>query len=30
VSPRTIKETFLPATEYRYPFMGSDGTEDAT
>ena len=22
VSPRTIKETFLPATDYRYPFMG--------
>ncbi len=21
VSPRTIKETFVPATEYRYPFM---------
>ncbi len=21
VSPRTIKETFLPATDYRYPFM---------
>src|ERR687895_1856579 len=24
VSPRTIKETFVPATDYRYPFMGSD------
>jgi len=22
VSPRAIKETFLPATDYRYPFMG--------
>lgn len=22
VSPRTIKETFVPATEYRYPFLG--------
>ena len=22
ISPRTIKETFVPATEYRYPFMG--------
>jgi 1-pyrroline-5-carboxylate dehydrogenase len=29
VSPRTIKETFLPATDYRYPFMGSDGAEGA-
>jgi len=24
VSPRTIKETFVPATDYRYPFMASD------
>ena len=24
VSPRTIKETFVPATDYRYPFMQSD------
>jgi len=24
VSPRTIKETFVPPTDYRYPFMGSD------
>lgn len=24
VSPRTIKETFVPATDYRYPFMGED------
>ncbi|MFP5470867.1 MAG: L-glutamate gamma-semialdehyde dehydrogenase [Bacteroidia bacterium] len=22
VSPRTIKETFVPATDYKYPFMG--------
>src|SRR3989339_1028401 len=22
ISPRTIKETFLPATDYKYPFMG--------
>ena len=22
ISPRTIKETFVPATDYRYPFMG--------
>jgi len=29
VSPRTIKETFVPATDYRYPFMGSDGVEGA-
>ena len=25
VSPRTIKETFVPPTDYRYPFMASDG-----
>jgi 1-pyrroline-5-carboxylate dehydrogenase len=25
VSPRTIKETFLPPTDYRYPFLNSDG-----
>jgi 1-pyrroline-5-carboxylate dehydrogenase len=25
VSPRTIKETFVPATDYRYPFLGSNG-----
>jgi len=25
VSPRTIKETFVPATDYRYPFMDPDG-----
>ena len=24
VSPRTIKETFDPATDYRYPFLGSE------
>jgi 1-pyrroline-5-carboxylate dehydrogenase len=29
VSPRTIKETFVPPTDYRYPFMGSDGAEGA-
>ena len=26
VSPRTIKETFVPPTDYRYPFMG-DGAD---
>ena len=26
VSPRTIKETFVPATDYRYPFMQPDRT----
>ena len=26
VSPRTVKETFLPPTDYRYPFLASDGT----
>jgi 1-pyrroline-5-carboxylate dehydrogenase len=25
VSPRTIKETFVPPTDYRYPFLGHDG-----
>jgi 1-pyrroline-5-carboxylate dehydrogenase len=25
VSPRTIKETFVPATDYRYPYLGADG-----
>jgi 1-pyrroline-5-carboxylate dehydrogenase len=25
VSPRTVKETFLPATDYRYPFLAPDG-----
>ncbi|MEX1188592.1 MAG: L-glutamate gamma-semialdehyde dehydrogenase [Bacteroidia bacterium] len=24
VSPRTIKETFVPATDYRYPFLNED------
>ena len=24
VSPRTIKETFVPAVDYRYPFLGKD------
>jgi 1-pyrroline-5-carboxylate dehydrogenase len=24
VSPRTIKETFVPATDYRYPFLAPD------
>jgi 1-pyrroline-5-carboxylate dehydrogenase len=27
VSPRTVKETFVPPTDYRYPFMGSDGAD---
>ena len=26
VSPRTIKETFVPPTDYRYPFMAQDGS----
>jgi 1-pyrroline-5-carboxylate dehydrogenase len=25
VSPRTVKETFVPPTDYRYPFLDSDG-----
>jgi 1-pyrroline-5-carboxylate dehydrogenase len=25
VSPRTIKETFVSATDYRYPYLGPDG-----
>jgi 1-pyrroline-5-carboxylate dehydrogenase len=25
VSPRTIKETFVPPTDYRYPFLAPDG-----
>jgi 1-pyrroline-5-carboxylate dehydrogenase len=29
VSPRTIKETFVPATDYRYPFMAPDGDGSA-
>jgi 1-pyrroline-5-carboxylate dehydrogenase len=24
VSPRTIKETFVPSTDYKYPFMKQD------
>ena len=28
-SPRTIKETFVPATDYRYPFMSPDGSSAA-
>ncbi len=27
VSPRTIKETFTPPTDYRYPFMAPDSTD---
>jgi 1-pyrroline-5-carboxylate dehydrogenase len=27
VSPRTIKETFVPPRDYRYPFMAPDSTE---
>ena len=27
VSPRTIKETFVPPTDYRYPFMAPDSTD---
>ncbi len=29
VSPRTIKETFVPPTDYRYPFLGSDGDHNS-
>jgi 1-pyrroline-5-carboxylate dehydrogenase len=29
VSPRTIKETFLPPKDYRYPFMAPDGAGPA-
>ncbi|MGI4871919.1 MAG: L-glutamate gamma-semialdehyde dehydrogenase [Janthinobacterium lividum] len=28
VSPRTIKETFSPPTDYAYPFMGAEPKED--
>ncbi|WP_400192272.1 L-glutamate gamma-semialdehyde dehydrogenase [Hymenobacter sp. B81] len=28
VSPRTIKETFVPPVDYRYPFLGVDNHED--
>jgi 1-pyrroline-5-carboxylate dehydrogenase len=27
VSPRTVKETFIPPTDYRYPFMGPSPTD---
>ena len=27
VAPRTIKETFAPPTDYRYPYMGSDDVD---
>jgi 1-pyrroline-5-carboxylate dehydrogenase len=27
VSPRTIKETFVPPTDYRYPFLAPDGAK---
>ena len=30
VSPRTIKETFVPPTDYRYPFMDPDATHALT
>jgi 1-pyrroline-5-carboxylate dehydrogenase len=30
VSPRTIKETFVPPTDYRYPFMAPDGDRDGS
>ena len=29
VSPRTVKETFVPPTDYRYPFMAPDGSGNA-
>jgi 1-pyrroline-5-carboxylate dehydrogenase len=29
VSPRTIKETFVPPRDYRYPFMAPDGDRGA-
>jgi 1-pyrroline-5-carboxylate dehydrogenase len=29
VSPRTIKETFVPPTDYRYPFMAPDSSDGA-
>ena len=28
VSPRTIKETFNPPLDYRYPFLGAEPAED--
>ena len=30
VSPRTIKETFDPPTDYRYPFMAPEDGRDST
>ncbi len=30
VSPRTIKETFVPATDYRYPFLAEEKTNGST
>jgi 1-pyrroline-5-carboxylate dehydrogenase len=27
VSPRTIKETFVPARDYRYPFLERESTD---
>jgi 1-pyrroline-5-carboxylate dehydrogenase len=30
VSPRTIKETFIPPRDYRYPFMAPDGSADGS
>ncbi|MDP8910668.1 MAG: L-glutamate gamma-semialdehyde dehydrogenase [Actinomycetota bacterium] len=30
VSPRTIKETFVPPRDYRYPFMSPDGDGDGS
>jgi 1-pyrroline-5-carboxylate dehydrogenase len=30
VSPRTIKETFVPPTDYRYPFLAPDATGDGS
>jgi 1-pyrroline-5-carboxylate dehydrogenase len=29
VSPRTVKETFVPPTDWRYPFLGGDGANGA-
>jgi 1-pyrroline-5-carboxylate dehydrogenase len=30
VSPRTIKETFVPPRDYRYPFLAPDPSQDGT
>jgi 1-pyrroline-5-carboxylate dehydrogenase len=30
VSPRTVKETFVPPRDYRYPFMAPDGSGDGS